>query len=205
MEQAMPAATIKSTGQYVDLTGRRFGRLVVLYRAGSFVYLGKNGQRRYTSNPAWKCRCDCGRARHVAGNALMTGRTISCGCLRAETVAAMNIANRKHGHASGGRVSPEHYVWSGMIQRCTNPNCESYENYGARGIKVCERWRNSFVDFFADMGLRPCPEGNTVHPAILSIERIDNDGDCRWATSSEQARNRRRRTTPHHPAGGSKE
>lgn len=96
----------------------------------------------------------------------------------------------KHGHASREGFSPEYHSWACMIQRCTNPRRESWAHYGGRGIAVCEEWLDSFDQFLADMGPRP---------AGTSLDRIDvNEGyspsNCRWATASEQSRNRRRRT-----------
>ena len=97
--------------------------------------------------------------------------------------------NTKHGHAKRGQVSATYVTWQSMIRRCTDPQNIRYALYGGRGITVCPRWRNSFEDFLADMGPRPVGR---------SIDRINVDGNyepnnCRWATDSEQRRNKRRK------------
>lgn len=119
---------------------------------------------------------------------LASGNTKSCGCLRRETTSLVGLAKKTHGM----RDTPEYGVWANMKDRCYNPSSEDYKNYGGRGIKVCERWLNSFENFYEDMGEKPWSK------LLYSLDRINNDGNyepsnCRWATVKQQVNNRRKR------------
>jgi hypothetical protein len=131
----------------------------------------------------WQCECRCGAIVIVLGNSLQTGNTTSCGCVRKARARQLGKANRRHGM----RYSAEYAVWSSMIQRCYCPGHVSYHNYGAKGVSVCQRWRDSFEAFFADMGRKPFPKA--------TIDRKHNFGNyepsnCRWTTMTRNQRNR---------------
>lgn len=153
----------------LDVTGKQFGRLTAVKSLGAFP----GGCR-------WECTCSCGQSAVVCVGRLTSGHTQSCGCLHKEIASATaSEMNRTHGDSK----SPEYGTWINMILRCQkNPN------YASRGIKVCPQWAESYEQFLSDVGRRPTDSH--------TLDRINNDGDyepnnVRWATKSEQARNRR--------------
>lgn len=159
----------------IDLTGQRFGRLVVIERAENIK--GKC---------FWKCRCDCGKQLIVSANHLRMHNTFSCGCYQKD----MTSNARKKTGMSSKRI---YFIWSAMKQRCFNPKYKQYADYGGRGITVCDKWKDDFQTFYDYVSQLPHfgEEG-------FSIDRINNDGNyepgnVRWATKSEQNKNQRKR------------
>lgn len=160
----------------IDLTGQRFGRLVVKERRGSDSY----------KSSLWLCKCDCGNECLVASHNLRTQHTQSCGCLQRERTAE---AHTTHGH----RHTRIYGIWNTMVARCHRKNTKAYPAYGGRGITVCDEWKNSFQSFY-DWAME-----NGYNDG-LSIDRIDNDKgyspvNCRWVTMETQSNNRRSNIT----------
>lgn len=160
--------------KFKNLANNIFTKLTILGYAG-----------KVKKQTAWYCECECGNIVKVLGVSLRGFQTTSCGCIHKKNIS---IQQTKHGHTKNGKVSSVYRSWSHMLNRCNNPKNHDYYNYGARGIKVCDRWLNSFENFLEDMGE---PVVNT------SIDRINVNGNyelsnCRWATKKEQSNNTRR-------------
>lgn len=152
--------------------GTRFGRLIIAREVDS-----KRKQRHFL------CRCTCGGEKVVALYQMRSGKTRSCGCLLVDTMREMK---EKRVDGVPSNQHPLYQTWKDMRKRCLNPKCKSFENYGGRGIKVCDRW-SSFAKFVQDMGAKA--EGH-------SLDRIDNNGDyspsnCKWSTRQDQMSNKR--------------
>jgi hypothetical protein len=158
-----------------DITGQRFGRLVVLHRTG---------KRRKGGSVVWRCRCDCGRDFETITGELGR-RAKSCGCWQRELVAQLNYRH-------GGRSSSLYTCWAQMKYRCLNPKCKSFKNYGGRGITFAPEWID-FIPFRDYVNQHLGPKPSPKH----SIDRIENSegyfpGNLKWSTSSQQKYNSRR-------------
>lgn len=153
-----------------DIKGKRFGKLTAMHPTAS----------RKRKAIVWIFACDCGYLVEASGRKVREGSPRSC---KTCSVKLQSEKVRTHGMSS----TREFRSWQACIQRCVNERYSNYHNYGGRGIKVCERWRNSFMDFLEDMGSRP---------AGKSLDRINNDGDyepsnCCWSSAKQQNNNRR--------------
>ena len=170
----------------VDLTGKRFGRLVVLEQAE--YHIDKKGRK----TKMWKCKCDCGNETIVRHGGLQKGTTTSCGCFHKEIVGSLN---RSHGlSANCGRLYP---LWKSIKYRCYNINSKDYARYGGRGIVMCDEWINDFQSFYDWAIANGYKEEKTDKGLnILTIDRIDVNGNyepsnCRFVTNDVQAKNKR--------------
>ena len=162
---------MRGNWSFIDLTGRRFGRLVVTHRCP---------ERRGVAI-VWACKCDCGSAVDVIGASLRNGNTRSCGCLLRDWCSE---SKSTHGLSQ----SAEYRIWGLMKDRCLNEKARQYADYGGRGITICDAWIDDFEAFMRDMGPRP----SVRH----SVERMNNDGgygpdNCRWALPLDQGNNKR--------------
>lgn len=165
----------------IDLTGRQFGRLTVIKRV--------EGNIRH---PQWLCKCECGNESIVFGTNLRRGTTASCGCLGREKAAEqMRINMSTHGKSS----SRLYYVWIAMKNRCYRETDKAYENYGGRGIKICDEWLHDFKSFY-DWAMANGYDENAPR-GQCTLDRIDVNGNycpknCRWVDMKIQRNNRRK-------------
>lgn len=160
----------KKPSNYIDLTGERFGRLVVVERVGTNKH----------EKPTWRCICDCGNETIRATPDLRSGNTKSCGCYRRDLVTNGNVTHGK----SKTRI---YKIWAKIKERTLCPTDKAYPRYGGAGIGMCEEWASSFEAFYEDM--------KDGYADGLSIDRIDNSkgyspDNCRWATNKEQQNNK---------------
>lgn len=170
-------------GDAVQIDGKRFGSLVVLWHGLTSLPRGKD---KYSKYHYYNCICDCGKIFIRRRDSIISGQVKHCGCMGKKRLLDDDYYARYLRKTIGRSATREYRVWNGMRQRCLNKNFRDYHRYGGRGITMCERWLE-YENFLADMGSPP--KGH-------SLDRIDNNAgyspdNCRWATKLVQQRNRR--------------
>lgn len=171
----MPRKYCKLTSSFV---GKEFGRLKV-------VSWTRTNDERGKRRTMVVCTCRCSKIVTIRLDSLVSGKTTSCDCYRAEQALK---ANTTHGLSFGTAGTPEYAVWVAIKNRCYNPKSPYYKFYGGRGIIMCDKWRKDFVAFLKDVGRRPNPK--------LTLDRVNNSkgyepGNVRWTTRKVQSRNMR--------------
>jgi|ERR1700722_2476405 len=158
----------------INLIGQKFNKLMVIELTDKKTFRQR----------VWKCVCDCGSFAYITSHQLNKSIKTDCGCGNSERISAAHV---RHGHCKNKSSTTTYVSWQNMRARCLDSTNEHFNDYGGRGISICERWVCSFDNFLADMGERP--KG-------MTLDRVITEGDytptnCRWATAKQQARNRR--------------
>lgn len=163
-----------SNNKFIDISGKKFGKLTAIEPIGKTKH----------NEIIWKCQCDCGKQAEVTGINLRRGKTKSCGCL-----TNRNLAKIKRIDNSEKSYKRIHGIWKGMKTRCYNSNSKGYKDYGARGILICEEWKECFLHFY-EWSI------NNGYADDLTIDRKDKNGNyepsnCQWVTMKQQSNNKR--------------
>lgn len=165
-----------------DISGQLFGRLKAL------EFAGKRGW-----HDLWLCECTCGVRKTVMRQDLLSGNTRSCGCLRKEvwleTRAKQDLNNPNWRVKHGMTGTPVYDAYRLMMARCYNKNCDNYPLYGGSGVTVCDRWIESFDNFYADVGDKPSPEMSLDR---LECAKVYSPNTVSWSSPEQQARNRKK-------------
>lgn len=173
----------------INMVGKRYSRLIVISRDVDSI------RKAFF----WNCLCDCGKKKSIQGSNMRRGLIKSCGCLRKEYYKKLighGIPN-SHSNSHGKSKSRLYIKWSGMRKRCLNSKSDRYKDYGGRGIKICDEWKDNFINFYNDMQESYLKHCKIFGERQTTLDRVNNDGNyeksnCRWATYSEQNINQRK-------------